>query len=78
MSIEPDTLTQYTPAQTIAYCLNDMTFHGFSEADSREFSEELERRVAEIDAMSEKERAEKLIPAEKVFADLRAKYGFDD
>ncbi len=67
-----------TPAQAVAYCLNDMTFHGFSETDSREFSEELQRRGAEIDAMSEEERAEKLIPAEKVFADLKAKYGIDD
>jgi hypothetical protein len=78
MSVEPKTLDEYTPAQAVAYCLNDMTFHGFSEAESREFGEELERRVAEIDAMSEEERAEKLIPAEKVFADLKAKYDIDD
>ena len=69
------TLAEYSPAQVAAYCLNDMTFHGFSEAEQREVREELQRRVAEIDAMSEEERAEKLIPAEKVFADLKAKYG---
>ena len=78
MSIEPATLTEYSPAQVVAYCLNDMTFHGFSETEIRKVSEELQRRVAEIDAMSEEERAEKLIPAEKVFADLKAKYGIDD
>lgn len=78
MTIEPATLTEYSPAQAVAYCLSDMTFHGFSEAENREVSEELQRRVAEIDAMSEEERAEKLIPAEKVFADLKAKYGIED
>ena len=78
MSIEPATLTEYSPAQAVAYCLSDMTFHGFSEAENQEVSEELQRRVAEIDAMSEEERAEKLIPAEKVFADLKAKFGVKD
>lgn len=78
MTIEPATLTEYPLAQVAAYCLNDMTFHGFSEAEIREVDEELQRRVAEIDAMSEEERSEKLIPAEKVLADLKAKYGIKD
>ena len=78
MTVEPAALAEYSPAQMVAYCLNDMTFHGFSEADNREVSEELKRRVAEIDAMPEEERAEKLIPAEKVLADLKAKYGRKD
>jgi hypothetical protein len=78
MTVEPAVLAEYSPAQIVAYCLNDMTFHGFSEADNREVSEELKRRVAEIDAMPEEERAEKLIPAEKVLADLKAKYGRKD
>ncbi len=78
MTIEPATLAEYSPAQVIAYCLNDMTFHGFSEAENREVSEELQRRVAELDAMSEVERSEKLIPAEKVLADLKAKNGVRD
>jgi hypothetical protein len=72
------TLREYSPPQAVAYCLNDMTFHGFSEVENRKFSEELRRRVSEIDAMSEEERAEKLIPAEKVFADLKAKYGIEE
>lgn len=78
MTIEPATLAEYSPAQVAAYCLDDMTFHGFSEAENQEVREELQRRVAEIDAMSEEERAEKLIPAEKVFADLKARYGIKD
>ena len=78
MTVESATLMDYSPAQAVAYCLSDMTFHGFSEAENREVSEELRRRVAEIDAMSDEERAEKLIPAEKVFADLKAKFGVKD
>jgi hypothetical protein len=78
MTIEPATLAEYSPAQVVAYCLKEMTFHGFSEAENREVREELRRRVAEIDAMSEQEKAENLIPAEKVFADIKAKYGLED
>ena len=78
MTIEPSTLAEYSPAQVVAQCLNEMTFHGFSEAENREVREELQRRVAEIDAMSEQERAENLIPAEKVFADIKAEYGIQD
>jgi len=78
MTVESATLMDYSPAQTVAYCLSDMTFHGFSEAENREVSEELQRRVAEIDAMSDEERAEKLIPVEKVFAGLKAKFGVKD
>lgn len=74
MQIDPETLRQYTPAQIIAYCVDEMTFHGFDESDVSEFSAELKRRVAEIDAMSPEERELKLIPAEKVFADLMEKY----
>lgn len=78
MTIEPATLAEYSSAQVAAYCLSDMTFHGFSEAENREVREELRRRVAEMDAMSEEERAAKLIPAEEVFADLKEKYGIQD
>lgn len=78
MTVEPTTLEEYLPAEVIAHCLNDMTFHGFSEAGHREFSEELERRVAEIDAMSEEERAQRLIPAERVIKRLKEKYGSED
>ena len=78
MTIEPVTLAEHSPAQVVAYCMSDMTFHGFSEAENRAVSEELQRRVAEVDAMSEEERAEKLIPVDRVFADLKAKYGIED
>ena len=78
MTIEPESLMHYTPAQIIAYCVSEMTFHGFIEAESQEFLAELRRRVDEIDAMTPEEREAKLIPAEKVFADLKAKFEPDD
>jgi hypothetical protein len=53
MTIEPETLVTYSPAHVIAHCLNDMTFHGFNEADIREFRDELDRRMAEAKKMSE-------------------------
>ncbi len=74
MEIDPKTVSQYTPAHIIAYCVDEMTFHGFDESDVSEFAAELKRRVGEIDAMSPEERELKLIPAEKVFADLMEKY----
>lgn len=73
MQIDATSLQAFLPAQIVAYCLNDLTFHGFDEADVIEFHDELKRRVAEIDAMTDEEREEKLIPAEAVFADLREK-----
>ena len=78
MTIEPATLAEYSSAQIVAHCLNEITFHGFSEAENRKVREELRRRVSEIDAMSEQEKAENLIPAERVFADIKAKYGLED
>lgn len=78
MKIESATLRMYPLPQIIAYCLNDMTFHGFSEAENRAVSEELKRRVEEIEAMSQEERDRKLIPAEKLLADLKSKYGLRD
>lgn len=78
MTIEHETFREYTSAQVIAYCLSDMTFHGFTEAENQEFNAELARRVAEIDAMTDEERAKNLIPAEKVFAELKTKYGTEE
>lgn len=78
MEIEPTTLRTYPLPQIVAYCLSDMTFYGFSEAENHAVSEELKRRVAEIESMSEEERDQKLIPAERVIADLKSRYGIKD
>ena len=50
MKVEPATLRTYPLPQIVAYCLSDMTFHGFSEAENRAEIEELRGRVAEIEA----------------------------
>lgn len=71
MQVDAITLQQFLPAQIIAYCLSDLTFYGFDEADVVDFRDELNRRVEEIDAMTEEELKEKLVPAEVAFADLR-------
>lgn len=76
MSIEPATLEAHAPAHVVAHCLYEMTFHGFFEATIQATHHELLRRVEEIDAMSEEEKAEKLIPFEQVMAELRK--GMDD
>lgn len=78
MVVEQATLDSYSPAQIIAFALREMTFHGFTEAENRAVADELRRRVAELDAMTDEERKETLIPAEQVFAELEAKYGKDD
>lgn len=70
MAIEPATLAAYTPAHLVAHCLYEMMFHGFCEATIQDARRELQRRVAELDAMSEEEKAEKLIPFEQVMAEL--------
>lgn len=73
MQIDATTLQAFLPAQIIAYCLNDLTFYGFDEADVVDFRDELNRHVEEIDAMTDEEREEKLIPAEVAFASIREK-----
>ena len=76
MSIEPATLEAHAPAHVVAHCLYEMTFHGFCEATIQAAQHELQRRVEEIDAMSEEEKDQKLIPFEQVMAELRK--GMDD
>src|SRR5699024_5304230 len=75
MRIEQGTEETYSPAQIIAFALWEMTFHGFTEAENRAVQEELQRPVAELDAMTNEERKARLIPAEQVFAELEAQYG---
>lgn len=71
MTIEPATLEAHSPAHVVAHCLYEMTFYGFCEAIVQDNHQELLRRVAEVDAMSDEEKAEKLIPFEQVMAEVR-------
>lgn len=76
MSVEPATLAAHAPAHVVAHCLYEMTFHGFCELAIQDVHHELLRRVAEVEAMSEEEKAEKLIPYEQVMAEFGK--GMDD
>ena len=71
MRIDPISLSSYTASQIVAHCLWDMTFHGFEQMEVDATLEELNRRVAELKDLSEKEREKRLVPAEEVFRRLR-------
>ena len=75
MSIDPETLARLSESQIVAHCLWEMTFHGFTQTQVREQREELDRRVAELDAMTEEERDQKLIPASEVMKRLKEELG---
>lgn len=66
MSIDMDTLKQFTASQIVAHCLWEMTFHGFDRYQIKEVADELKRRIEEIDAMTEEEKKVRLIPWEEV------------
>jgi hypothetical protein len=66
MEIDPDTLAKHPASEIVAHCLWEMTCFGFDESAIDAQREELQRRVDEIDALTEEERKEKLIPMERV------------
>ncbi|TAM48214.1 MAG: hypothetical protein EPN55_00570 [Gammaproteobacteria bacterium] len=70
MDIDPQTLRDYTPAQIMAHCLWEMTFHGFEQSEIQAERDEIKRRVEELDSMTEEERRKRLIPWEQVKKDL--------
>lgn len=78
MEIDTSSLNAFTQPQIAAHCLWEMTFHGFDEADVDAMRSELQRRVDELDAMTEEEREKFLIPAEKVFEELKAELDSDE
>jgi hypothetical protein len=73
MEIEVDTLDEYLESEIIAHCLYEMTFFGFTEAEISAQREELQRRIDELDAMTEEEKKEKLIPIEQVIKDIETR-----
>lgn len=66
MQIDPGTLSAYPPAQLLAHCLWEMTFHGFTQEQVGDVRDELQRRIAELDAMSPEDREKNLISHEEV------------
>lgn len=74
MQIDSATLAEYTAPGIVAHCLWDMTFHGFEQWQIQETRDEIKRRVDEIDAMTEEERKEKLIPLEEAMKELESSH----
>lgn len=70
MDIDLQTLQDYTAAQVAAHCLWEMTFYGYEESQVQAERDELQRRVDALEAMTEKERKERLIPWEQVRKEL--------
>ena len=66
MEIDADTLAKYSPSDLVAHCLWEMTFCGFDETAIDAQRTEIQRRVDELDAMTEGEKKEKLIPLDQV------------
>lgn len=70
MDIDPQTLQAYTASQIAAHCLWEMTFHGFEPSQIQAERDELRRRIDEVEAMTEEEKKERLIPWEQVRKEL--------
>ncbi len=70
MEIDGETAQNYSIPEIAAHCLWEMTFFGYDKTAVQEQRDELNRRVKEINAMSDEERKEKLIPWEKIKEDL--------
>jgi len=66
MEIDKYTVQKYSNPDIVAHCLWEMTFFGYDKNSIQEQKDELDRRVKELENMSEEERKEKLIPWEKV------------
>ncbi|VGO16188.1 hypothetical protein PDESU_04778 [Pontiella desulfatans] len=78
MEIDAATAEHYSDEDILAHCLWEMTWHGFEEESIQEQKKELDRRVAEIAAMTDEEKKEKLIPWEDVKQRLKDKFNRDD
>ena len=75
MEIDPSSLKRYSNLENIAHCLWEMTFAGFDQTKIKEQINELNRRVKEIDNMTEEERKERLIPMKDIKKKFKEKYG---
>lgn len=63
--------SNYSPATIVAHSLWEMTFHGFDEAEVSAQRRELQKRVDELDAMTEEEKKHKLIPLDQVLKEFK-------
>ena len=76
--IDEATQAAFTGPEIVAHCIWDMTFHGFEQVTIQEELAELNRRVDELDSMTEEERDRLLIPADEVHSRLKSLFGEED
>lgn len=73
MEIDSASQQDYSDSEILAHCLWEMTFFGFNQPTIRKQKEELDRRVKELDNMTEEEKKEKLVPMEQVLEMIETK-----
>ena len=66
MEIDGETAQNYSTSEIAAHCLWEMTFFGYDKTAVQEQRDELNHIVKEINAMSDEERKEQLIPLERI------------
>jgi hypothetical protein len=71
MELNPSTIQVYSCSEIIAHCLWEMTFFGFEQATIEKEKKEIDRRVMDLENMSEEEKKRELIPLEKVIGELQ-------
>ena len=66
MSIAPETLETFKPAEIAAHCLWEMTWHGFNQVKTQAFREQLNATADSLQAMTPEERSRVTIPIEDI------------
>jgi hypothetical protein len=66
MGIAPETLETFQPAEIAAHCLWEMTWHGFDQAKTQAFREQLNATAASLQAMTPEERSRNTIPIQDI------------
>jgi hypothetical protein len=72
MELDSSALQGYANPDIVAFCLWEMTFFGFDQATIQKEKQEIDRRVAELENMSEEQRKKRFISGEKVMQELEA------
>jgi hypothetical protein len=78
MSIDEDTLKEFTKEEIVTHCLWEMTFCGYDQEDIQEQMNELQDRVKEIENMSEEELKENTLSLDDIKERLDKRIAEDD
>jgi hypothetical protein len=68
MQIDPSSLKRFDPAELVAHCLWELTFHGFEPSDIPAFADGLRERARVIQAMTPDERRQHALSFEEAIA----------